>query len=347
MKLTKEAIQYGNNITTHLEGFLPNEIVQGKNDIQISVPKQVSVTKTLDSLFSTSKDSWLAKLHKDMCNETHHIKIPDNTTHITSPVMIQKTMRDKSFFENVFIEVGKNCNVFILETLNGSGAYHSGRVEILLGEGSTLQLASVQNLSQETNTFTLKNAILQKNAGLEWVSLDTGGKVVLSQIRSTMKGSGSQVNTKLMTYGTGSQQFDYDVSSLHSAPDTASNILQKAVLDNRARMVINGLVKVAKSAPRSSGFQKEDTLLLSPEAEAAPIPNLEINSHDVKCSHGTTVGQIDRDMLFYLMSRGLSEKEATKTVVRGFFTPLVSSLPLQCLQTDLYNIVNQKLEEME
>ena len=276
-----------------------------------------------------------------MCMKIKHIKIPDNTTLITNPVMIPKTMKEKY----INIEIGKNCHVFIIEILEGSEAYHSREVEILIGEGSIVQLGVMQNLSQETNSSTARTAILQKDSRLEWTFLDTGGKTVFSSMKTILKGPGSEVKTKLMTYGTGIQQFDYDVSSLHSAPETASTIIQKAVLDNKARMVINGLVNISKNASGSRGFQKEDTLLLSEDAAATPIPNLEINNHDVQCSHGTTVGQIDKDILFYALSRGMDEKTATSMVVKGFLEPVIASSPEPLQQEMVRKLVEKRLEE--
>ena len=144
-----------------------------------------------------------------------------------------------------------------------------------------------------------------------------------------MAGQGSSLFTKMMVYGTGQQHFDLNISSVHAAPDTVSDIVLKSALDGKARMVANGLVRIEKNAPRSNGYQKEDTLLLSPDAEAAPIPNLEIDNNDVRCTHGTTVGQIDKNILFYLMARGLVRETATQLVVAGFFEPLIAGIPLQ------------------
>ena len=122
-------------------------------------------------------------------------------------------------------------------------------------------------------------------------------------------------------------------------------MVQRAVLDGKSKLIINGLVKIEQSAPYSNGYQKEDTLLLSPDAEVAPIPNLEIDNNNVRCSHGTTVGQIDKEVLFYLMSRGLDHETALRLAVKGFFEPLIGSLPLESLQEQIRSVVSSRLDE--
>lgn len=332
--------KYGLSTTTPLDGLLPSTIETEGNTINSSRPS----APTEQSTFSTLPQNPFTSLHTAFCKDILTLKIPDNTV-LREPVFIQKTQRSSTFFEHVVIDVGKHCSLTVLESLDGSGGYHSGGVEIQVGEGSSLVFGSLQKLSPATNNVTFRTAALKRDARLEWITVDTGSRLTLSRLNGVMEGQGSSLFTKMMAYGSGSQHFDFDAHARHAAPDTQSDIAQKAVLDGQAKMIINGLVKIEKNAPRSNGNQKEDTLLLSPEAEASPIPNLEIDNNDVRCSHGTTVGQVPKDTLFYAMARGLDEEAATRTVVKGFFDPLISSLPLPRLQDDIRTIVEKRLEE--
>jgi Fe-S cluster assembly protein SufD len=344
----KPFYRYGLNIITPLEGMNPPELASGGNRIEIESTVRAENSAGDKRLFSSlNMENRFESMHMAFCSQFVYLKVPDNTS-LPSPVIIRKTMSEKSFFEHAFIDVGKNCTLSILESLEaeetptGRG-YHSGGVEIFLGEGSSLLFVSTQNLPPRTNNFSIKNAFLSRDSALEWVTADMGSRLTLSRVCGIMEGQGSSLKTKMLVFGSGSQHFDFNVSSTHAAPHTQSDIVQKAVLDGKARMVMNGLVKIEQAAPHSVGYQKEDTLLLSPHAEASPIPNLEIDNNDVKCSHGTTVGQLDKNVLFYLMSRGLDEESAVRLAVKGFLEPLIAALPLKGLRNDIRRSIENKL----
>lgn len=329
-------LKYGLGIATSLDNFFPDEIGSG----QVKCNSKF-VSKTGEKLFSLIPENQFTSLHKKNA-EILSLKIPDNTI-LKEPIIIRKT-QDSAFFEHTIIEVGKNCSLSVIETLEGSG-YHSGGLELFLGEGSKLVFGSSQLLSKESNNFSIKKAFLEKDSYLEIVTADIGSNKTISHITGDLAGQGASLDTKALMFGSGDQHFDFNITSTHSAPHTQSNITQKAVLDDRSKLILNGLVRINQNAPGSNGYQKEDTLLLSPEAEAAPIPSLEIENNDVRCSHGTSVGQIDKDMLFYSQSRGLSEEKATHMAVKGFFEPLISSLPMPSLQEALRKEIKKKLEE--
>jgi len=277
--------RYGLSIITPLEGMNIEELDIDGNSIEVSPHHGIQIERSAvdQRLFSSLSLDRFSSMHIAFCNNFLHIKIPDNTE-LSDPLFIQKTMTSPTFFNHLFIDVGKNCKLSILESLEGGspraggGDYHSGGVEIFLGEGSSLLFGSNQNLSTTTYNFSVKKAFLQRDSRLEWVTVDTGSLLTLSRIDGKMEGQGSSLYTKMMVFGTRDQHFDFDASSIHRASDTYSDLNQKAVLDGKAKLIMNGLVKIEQNAPRSNGYQKEDTLLLSPDAEASPIPNLEIDN---------------------------------------------------------------------
>ncbi len=138
------------------------------------------------------------------------------------------------------------------------------------------------------------------------------------------------------------QQFDVAVEVQHLAPQTTSDMRTKGVAKDKSRAVYRGNIKIHENAHNSMGYQREDTLILSEEATVDAIPKLEINNHDVKCKHGATVGQIDREKLFYLTSRGLSEGEAQATIVRGFFLPTIQKISAEALRERLEKEIEDK-----
>lgn len=338
-------LKYGLNIITPLQGMGVEEIDLGEgNTVTVSPAAGVQVTSPPENIFSLLPQERFSLLHQAFCTNVLCLKIPDGVS-LPEPLIISKSMAMQNFFTHLVIDVGKDCKLSIVESLSGSGTYHSSGVEIFLGENSSLLFGSAQHLSPSTNSFSIRRAVLARDSRLDWVTIDTGSRLLLSSVGSSLEGQGSSSFTKMMFFGNEQQHFDFDVSAAHKAPDTTSDIASKGVLDGRAKMVFRGLVKIHKEAPRSSGYQKEDTLLLSPDAEADPVPNLEIDNNDVRCSHGTTVGQVDRDKLFYLMSRGLDQEEATRVIVRGFFEPIIASVPRTSLQDNIRQRIEKKLEE--
>jgi len=111
-----------------------------------------------------------------------------------------------------------------------------------------------------------------------------------------------------------------------------------------SRALSRGLVYISKNAEQSTGYEKQDALLLSDEAEADAIPNLQIENNDVKCSHGSTIGQIDKEQLFYLMSRGLNEESAKKKIIEGYFAPVLDMMQDQDAREKLQATIEKAIE---
>ena len=140
-------------------------------------------------------------------------------------------------------------------------------------------------------------------------------------------GKGAETRTTSLFLGREQQQFDLSTSARHKAPMTRSSLLTKGVLAAKAKTLSRGLISIAENAGQSSGYEHQDTLLLSEQAEADAIPDLEIHNNDVRCTHGTAVGHLDEDQRHYLMTRGLSREEATRLMVEGYFDEVLQELP--------------------
>ena len=143
----------------------------------------------------------------------------------------------------------------------------------------------------------------------------------------TLDQEGSELEVVGAFWLKGRQSLDLKLTLIHSAPHTSAKISLKAVVEGNAVAHIHGTVIVEKSAPQTNSFLEERVLLLSSQARASAIPNLEIKTNDVKCSHAATVGQIDAEQLFYLESRGLSKNQATHLIAQGFLDTINNSPP--------------------
>lgn len=136
---------------------------------------------------------------------------------------------------------------------------------------------------------------------------------------------------------------DFRVSQTHAAPRTTSDLFFKSVVDDAARSVYTGLIRIDKQARGSSAFQTNRVLKLSEHAWADSVPNLDIENNDVKCSHASTVGPVDPEQHFYLESRGIPPEIADRLIVLGFFDEIIGRLPVESSRERLRDIVAAKL----
>ncbi len=155
-----------------------------------------------------------------------------------------------------------------------------------------------------------------------------GGDYARTRTDCHLVGRGATGTLQALYFGEGEQTLDFRTFQQHAAPDTTSNLLFKGAVDDHSRSVYTGLIKVEKEARGTNAFQTNRNLKLSEHAWAESVPNLEIETNDVRCSHASTVGPIDIDQRFYLESRGVPTDVAEQLVVAGFFAELVEALPV-------------------
>ena len=132
--------------------------------------------------------------------------------------------------------------------------------------------------------------------------------------------------------------------SIHESNNTFSNILTKGILDDESNTIYRGLVKIKENASNSNGYQKEDTLILNDKAKADSIPNLEIDNNEVRCSHGASIGHLDKDKMFYLMSRGISKNECIKIMIEAFLSEVTDNVKNKILNNEILEIINSKIK---
>ena len=227
---------------------------------------------------------------------------------------------------------------------NNNQTYGSKIVELFIGNNCNVNYGNVQLLNQNTFNFTIKKAAIGSNSTINWMDCCFGSKVTLSEVTTLLNGDGAQTNNYGIFFGSKNQQFDLVTTSIHNAPHTTSDIFTKGALTGTSKGMYRGLVKINENAFGSNGYQKEDTLLLSEDAAADSIPNLEINNNDVRCTHGASIGRIDREKMFYLQSRGLNEEQATKEYVKGFFEVLIQKIQIQNLRDNMHKMIEERME---
>jgi Fe-S cluster assembly protein SufD len=156
-------------------------------------------------------------------------------------------------------------------------------------------------------------------------------------------GPGAQGRMSGFYFADGLQHLDHDTQQNHLAEHTTSDLLYKGALLGKSRSVWQGMIYVAPGAQKTDGYQANRNLVLSKGARADSIPGLEILADDVRCTHGATVGQLEEEPIFYLMSRGLPRPEAQRLVVDGFFDPIMQRIPFEGVRERFKGMISQKM----
>jgi Fe-S cluster assembly protein SufD len=210
-----------------------------------------------------------------------------------------------------------------------TAAYSNAVVELFVRQNAKLEYVSLQNLSRETWHFATHHARVERDAELDWVAGGFGSKRGKVRIQNDLAGPGATSRVTGAYFADGEQHLDYDTFQEHIAPNCESDFAFKGALREHATAVWRGMIRVEKDAQKTNAYQECRNLMLSPTTHAVPIPGLEILANDVRCTHGATVGRVDREQLFYLMARGLSRAEAERLIVRGFFQDVLDRIELE------------------
>lgn len=216
--------------------------------------------------------------------------------------------------------------------------------DLWLGAGAQVTYVCSQNWSRETLAFQINSTVVGRDAHSKSLFAQLGSRHLRSESVSHLRGPGGHSDMLAVTVADAAQEMDARTFQIHEAPNTASDLLYKNSLDDTARTIFSGLIRVNPGAHKTDAYQKVRNLLLSDDAEANSAPGLEIEADDVRCSHGATCGQIDAEELFYLMSRGISRKESQKLVVFGFLQEAIDRIGSEAIAARLGDLVHAKFD---
>jgi len=224
-------------------------------------------------------------------------------------------------------------------------SYSNAAVEIVVQDGAKVEYVSVQNFSRGTWHFASHHARVERDAELDWVAGGFGSAKGKVRIQNDLAGPGATSRVTGAYFADGTQHLDYDTFQEHIAPHTTSDFAFKGALRDEARAVWRGMIRVEEGAQKTNAYQENRNLLLSKTAHADSIPGLEILANDVRCTHGATLGQVDREQLFYLMSRGLPHAEAERLIVRGFFQDVLDRVELEPVRDALAAALDARIPQ--
>lgn len=248
---------------------------------------------------------------------------------------------------HILVIAEENSEVAILEDNSSSSpdtsGLHCGAVEIFAGQNSHVTYVQVQNWNRQVWNFASHRAIVSKDAQLNWVTATFGGRLNKLNQAIVLEGAGGNAQMLGLAFTDSRQHLDVSTAQEHASPHTSSDLLYRTVLKDRSLTAWGGNIYVYPEANYTDAYQKNDNLLLSDRAHADTLPGLEIQAHEVRCTHGATAGKIDADQVFYLMSRGIPYSLAEKLIVDGFFEPVMERIPLESVKKELQEFVSRKL----
>jgi Fe-S cluster assembly protein SufD len=264
-------------------------------------------------------------------------------------VRVSNTAAKSTVFFRLLLIAEEGSSATLIEEYT-SGArelegYSNAVAELFVEQTAKLEYVSLQNLSTETWHFATHHARVDRDAELDWVAGGFGSKKGKIRIQNDLAGPGATSRVTGAYFADGEQHLDYDTFQEHIAPNTTSDFAFKGALRDEATAVWRGMIRVEKDAQKTNAYQENRNLMLSKKAHADSIPGLEILANDVRCTHGATLGQVDREQLFYLMARGLSRAEAERLIVRGFFQDILDRIELEPVRETLGEALEARIPQ--
>jgi Fe-S cluster assembly protein SufD len=299
----------------------------------LAIPRLIFVNGTYDAALSTppdflagfarvaeASDQPLALINAEHARDGVTLTVPA-ATDAGAVLLISYAKSDSpiAFHPRHRITLGAGARLTLIEIAMGQGVYwHNPVTDIALHESAVLQHYRLQNESTQAFHLATIRAKIAASAAYESFSLTIGGQLSRAEFHPTLIGPKASTHLTAAQLLRGHQHADFTTVVAHDAPNCASRQVIKSVLDDHARGVFQGRIEVARAAQKTDGYQMNQALLLSGNAEMDTKPELEIFADDVKCSHGASIGALDSEQIFYLRSRGIPENQARSMLIRAF-----------------------------
>jgi Fe-S cluster assembly protein SufB len=279
-------------------------------------------------------DHKFAALHGAVWSGGTFLYIPRGV-HIDAPLQAYFRMNVKAGgqFEHTLIVIEDDAEAHYIEGCSapkyGTASLHAGCVEIYVGKHAKMRYSSVENWSIDTYNLNTKRAIVEDGGSIEWIGGNLGSGVTMLYPCSVLKGEGSRALHFGIAFANAGQETDTGAKVIHIGKNTSSEVVSKSLSKNGGISIYRGLIDIKKSAIGAVSQVDCDGLILDSRSRSDTIPDIRVATDDAIVAHEASVGKINEDVLFYLMSRGMTEESAKTMIVRGFVSPLMKELPLE------------------
>jgi Fe-S cluster assembly protein SufD len=288
-----------------------------------------------------------AALHQALVSSGTFLYVPRGVE-IELPIEIFHWLRGEndSVFPHLLLVTDELAKVTVIESFHSldrqASGFACGVNDLIAGPGAKVTYLCTQNWGSDVVALQMNSTTVDHDASAMSLNLHLGGKYSRFESLSRLIGEGARSDLLAISVADGSQEFDARTLQDHVSPHTASDLLYKNALDDRARTTFGGLIRVEPHAHFTDAYQKVRNLLLSDDAEANSMPGLEILADNVRCTHGATSGQVDKEELFYLRTRGIPVSVAQRLIVSGFLNEVIQRLDHEAIANYLRRLVEDK-----
>jgi len=303
-------------------------------DTDTAVREHSDLVKELFGTIIPPEDNKFAALNSAVWSGGSFIYIPPGVK-IDFPLQAYFRINAESMgqFERTLIIVDEGAEVHYVEgctaPMYSTESLHSAVVEVIVRRGGRCRYSTIQNWANNIYNLVTKRAVAYRDATMEWVDGNLGSRLTMKYPAVYMREPGARGEILSIAFAGPGQHQDAGAKLVHCAPHTTGQIISKSISKNGGRSSYRGLVKVEKGAKNAKCNVVCDALILDPQSRSDTYPYIEIAEQDVAIGHEASVSRIGEEQLFYLMSRGLSESEASTMIVNGFIEPLVKELPME------------------
>lgn len=216
--------------------------------------------------------------------------------------------------------------------------------EVYLGEGSRFRYLTLQEWGDAAFQIENNMAVVQRDAQVDWITLNLGTRISKLQLGSDVAGPGSSAELDGVFFARGDQHIDQTTLQIHSSPDTYSRLLYKGAVKDQGHSVYRGIIQAKPGAIKVDAYQTNNNLVLSDGAIADTIPGLLIDADDLKCSHGATIGNLQEEQVFYLRARGIPDHDARKMLILGFYDEILDRIAYSFIRDKVHAVLEERLD---
>lgn len=321
------------------KGLVVTGIAEAQGEIQHKIENLVG------QISDETSDAFVL-LNEAMSAGGTFIDVPKSLV-VQEPVVIVHWSEGENVavFDRTYVNVEENASVSVIERFesNDQKMFISSITECNVGKNAQVKYLTTQENGKNTTHIGVHRTHVYRDGKFESSTVSLGGEYARLRGEVVLLESNASSDVMAVYYGDGNQLLDFRTLQDHKAPHTESNLLFKGAVEDNSRSVYSGMIHLREAAQDSRAYQTNRNLVLDHGAHAESIPNLMIEANDVKCSHGSTVGPIDEEQMYYLATRGVAPRDAERLIILGFFEDVFSRLSVPALIEPLRRSVNEKL----